>query len=148
MLNVIAGVLGREPEIRTVELANGKTNVASTTIYIHTAKNRPSIPVNIHAWGDNAKELMKYGKGESIHFIGQPTANQYKNASMEKPIQTMGFSIQKIDHKKVFMKNVDDLFKRYIRMGNLIERYVADEKQKEAGKNEKPQLEVAQPTLG
>jgi len=138
MLNLIAGVLGRDPEMRTVELESGKTNVANTTIYVHTSKARSGIPVNIHAWGENAKELMKYRKGESVHFIGQPTVNQYKNASMDKPINTMGFSIQKIDHEKVIMKEVDNVFRQYI----------AAAKQREAGKSEKQQLEVPQSTLG
>jgi single-stranded DNA-binding protein len=117
MLNVIAGILAKDPSIKDVKKGNENLQVSNNTIYIKTAEGRSDIPVNISAWGENAVELQKYKKGDSLHFVGAPNDSSYKNESMEKPITTLGYTVLKIDHNKTLLKEMDTLLSKYLEDG-------------------------------
>lgn len=117
MLNLVAGVLAKDPSIKEVKKGDETLLVSNNAIYIKTQEGRADIPVNISGWGDVAKEMQNFKKGSSIHFIGSPNDSQYKNEAMQKPITTLGFTVLKIDHSKELMKEVDQLLSKYLEEG-------------------------------
>lgn len=142
-----------DPQLRNVEVkvkgeGEGEMKVvakvvADTTIYVHPAQGRNGIPVKVTAWGDNAEDLMQYKKGESLHFIGQPSMDSYKHANMDKSIGKMGFTIKMIDHDKTLMKEVDQILRDHMKV-----KEAELGKQQQLQKGAQKPAPAMEPTLG
>lgn len=128
MLHVLAGKLGADPEVKTIDTTNGKKNVCNMTVYVWTGeRSKNNIPVQVTAWADLADELGKYKKGDSIQFVGEAKDVAYKPTGLDKELTVMGYDIKKIDHNKTILKDLNDILRNYIKPDKENEKSVQKE---------------------
>lgn len=119
MLNVLAGRLSEDLEVNKSK--TGK-DVCSTGIYVwpgnkgigKNAEARDAVLVRVEAWGENAHELAKYGKGETIQFVGRAIDVKYKPKGLERELTVMGYDIKKIDHSKTILSEFNEILNDYV----------------------------------
>lgn len=117
MLHPIAGRLGKDPEVKLVNTKNGETQVSNNTLYLWTnqGEGTKDVPLNITAWGDEAKTLEKYKKGDIIHFVGKPTAITYKPEGLDQELTVLGYEIKKIDENKLILTASNRLLEDFVK---------------------------------
>lgn len=116
MLHAIGGRLAEEPKLREIKSKEGNPlEVVNVNIYVYPGKNAgEDIPVKIVAWGDAAKELAGYKKGEEVQFVGQTKEVGYKPSGMDKEFKMLGYQVVKIDPERNIVKNYTDMLSKYI----------------------------------
>ncbi|QIB69768.1 single-stranded DNA-binding protein [Aminipila butyrica] len=132
MLNVMAGRLAEDPQVR--QIPNG-TYVCNTTVYVWPGKkgaspnspDRDSIPVKIEAWGEQALDIAKYNKGETVQFVGKVIDIKYRPKGLDRDLTVMGFEVKRIDHNKSILTEFNEILSGYA--------YEKDQKDKQEEKN-------------
>lgn len=127
MLNVLAGRLGNN-----IELNQNKDGsyYCYASVYVWPGKkgkgenavDRDSIPVKVYAKGEQAQDLAKYEKGDTLQFVGKAIDVKQKPKGAEQEITVMGYEIKKIDHSKTILTKYN----------NILSEYVYDGKEKKA----------------
>lgn len=113
MLNVLAGRLGHDVNVIN---NNGKEYCYATIFtwpgdkrYGDSVIKKDAIPVKVYARNEQAQELAKYGKGDTIQFIGKVENMEFQGKSV------IGFEIKSIDHEKKILKEMNEILNDYIK---------------------------------
>lgn len=123
MKTVISGTLGHDPALRQVKGSDGRMhNVVNFTVYAYdpTAPRRElpggkevpkGVPLHCTAWGENANEVSKYKKGDTITAVMELKYGTMKVG--DSTVEQSTFLVRKIDTANQISKQLDDLLSGY-----------------------------------
>ena len=116
---IVSGRLGRDNEIKEVmAAASGRPyKVLNNCIFVHNKDQQKDVPINITAWGDNAKFIQdNFCKGDSIQIVAQETPHDRKSG--EKEYIECVYTVRKVLDWSMYINTVKFLSNTLSRIEN------------------------------